>query len=206
MNVNRRLLLAGTAFAALFPTAALAQTSPDLSTLNNPPEIGEMVLGQDTAKVTLIEYASASCPHCASFANEVLPTLIKEFVDSGKLRLIFREFPHNDAALGAFMLARCAPKEKYFPIVEVMFKTQAEWVQSPLEGLKNIALQAGFTEDRFMQCLRDETMAKQILAVRDQGTAYGVEGIPTFFLNGVKYEGERTLDAFRAELNKLLGT
>lgn len=208
-TLNRRqFLAAGAGIASLAAAAplALAQSAGpvDQKALMEPPAMGEMVLGVETAPVTIIEYASASCPHCAAFANDVLPTLTKDYIDSGKLRLIFREFPHNDAAMGAFMVARCAPKERYFPLMEIYFKTQENWVPKPLEGLRAIALQAGFTEETFMACLNNQEVAKNIFAVRQKAEGFGVQGIPTFFINGERYDGENTLEAFKSKIDSLL--
>jgi protein-disulfide isomerase len=167
ITINRRNLLASAALTAL-ATAAFAESPPvvvDKAALNAPPAMGEMTLGKDDAKVVVIEYASASCPHCAAFNNEEFPKFKTDFIDSGKVKYVFREFPHNDAAMGAFMVARCAPKEKYFPLVDVMFKTQKDWVPNPLEGLKKIALQAGFTEETFTACLNNKDIAKSIFEV-----------------------------------------
>ena len=207
--VNRRLFLAaGAGIASLAAAAplALAQSAGpvDQKALMEPPAMGEMALGVETAPVTVIEYASASCPHCAAFANDVLPALTKDYIDTGKMRLIFREFPHNDAAMGAFMVARCAPKERYFPLMEIYFKTQDNWVAKPLEGLRAIALQAGFTEQTFMACLNNQEVAKNIFAVRQKAEGFGVQGIPTFFINGERYEGENTLEAFKSKIDSLL--
>jgi protein-disulfide isomerase len=205
MNMNRRLLLASVSALAFAPHAFAQSTGPvDQAALMAAPELGEIVLGKEDAPVTIIEYASASCPHCAAFAIEVMPTLHKDYIDTGKVRFIFREFPHNDQALAAFMLARCAPKEKYMPIMDVMFKTQEEWVQNPLQGLMKIALQSGFTEEKFNECLRNEKVAKSILDVRAKGETFGVTGIPTFFVNGVKMEGDKTLDSFKTTVEPLL--
>jgi protein-disulfide isomerase len=202
-KMNRRHILAT---AALLPfTATLAGAAEiDVKALMEPPAEGEMELGNKDAKVTVIEYASASCPHCAAFNNDVLPTVQKNYIDTGKIRFIFREFPHNDAALGAFMLARCAPKEKYFPLVDVFFKTQQTWVPDPLKGLTDIALQAGFTEDSFKACLNNKDVAKGVLDVRNKADTFGVTGIPTFFINGKKYDKENTVEAFTKYLDSLL--
>ena len=109
-HLNRRdLLQAATAFGVLALTAAPA-LAVDVAELNKPPAIGDMSMGNPDAKVTIIEYASASCPHCAAFYKDVFPTLKAEYIDTNKIHFIFREFPHNDAALAAFMLARSAPK------------------------------------------------------------------------------------------------
>jgi protein-disulfide isomerase len=205
--LNRRLFASCAAVALLAPVAVAQNAAPppvDKAKLNEPSVLGEMVIGKDDAKVTVIEYASSSCPHCAEFANVELPKF-KDYLDSGKVKILFREFPHNDAGMGGFMVARCAPKEKYFPIVEVLFKTQQTWVPNPLEGLKNIALQAGFTEESFMACLNNKDVAQKIFDVRQKGEGFGIQGIPTFFINGERYQGNYTYDAMKVEIDKLLG-
>ncbi len=205
IHLSRRSLLSAAsalALASLLPDGAA--NAADLSKLLEPPANGEMPLGPETAKVTIVEYASASCPHCAAFNNDVMPGLKAEYIDTGKLRFLLREFPHNDAALGGFMVARCAPPDKYHALVDVMFRTQADWVQAPLEGLKKIALQAGFTEASFNECLKNTDVAKGILAERKRGEDFGVQGIPTIFINGELYEGDRTLDAMKAKIEPLL--
>lgn len=212
-TMNRRNLLASSAVAAVAIAApALAQEDAvpaagpvDLAALMAPPTLGEMSVGAETAKVVIIEYASASCPHCAEFANTEYPVLFKDYIETGKVRFIFREFPHNDPAMGAFMLARCAPKERYFPIVDVLFKTQEKWVPNPLVGLKEIALQAGFTEQTFTACLNNQDVAKKIFEVRAKAETFGVQGIPTFFINGKRYQGEYTVKAMKAVIDPLLG-
>jgi protein-disulfide isomerase len=200
---RRHLLLAGSAFAALaLATPALAL---DLAELNKPPELGEMWLGADEgAKVTLIEYASATCPHCAAFHNDVYGKLKADYIDTKKIRFIFREFPLNDAALAAFMIARAAPKESYFPLIDIYFETLQTWAQNPAQGLLNIAKQAGFSEEKFNATLRDENLARAIMAIRDGGAKFGVQGTPTFFLNGKLYDGERSYEAFKAIIDPLL--
>ena len=202
-QMNRRHILA--AAAALPFTATFAGAAEiDVKSLMEPPAEGEMELGNKDAKVTVVEYASASCPHCAAFYNDVFPTVQKNYIDNGKIRFIFREFPHNDAALGAFMLARCAPKEKYFPLVDVFFKTQETWVPNPLKGLQDIALQAGFTAETFKACIENKDVAKGILDVRSKADTFGVTGIPTFFINGKKYEDGPELAPFTKYLDSLL--
>ena len=204
IKLNKRDVIFGTAALASMALGAASSFAQNLSGLNDPPAFGEMTLGPDTAKVTVIEYASATCPHCAEFYNKTFITLKKEYIDTGKIRFVFREFPHQDAALAAFMLARCAPKEKYFPLIDVFFATQSEWTQNPLEGLNKIAQQAGFTKESFEACMKNETMAKEILAVRTKAEGFGVTGIPTFFVNGERYEGDTTIEAFRAKIDPLL--
>jgi protein-disulfide isomerase len=204
IKLNKRHVIFGSAALASLALGAASSFAQDLTGLNDPPAFGEMTMGPDTAKVTVIEYASATCPHCAAFYNETFGTLKKEYIDTGKIKFVFREFPHQDAALAAFMLARCAPKEKYFPLIDVFFATQAQWTQDPLAGLNKIAQQAGFTKESFDACMKNETVAKDILAVRSKAEGFGVTGIPTFFVNGERFEGETTIEAFRAKIDPLL--
>ena len=200
---RRHLLFAGTAFAATL--AAGPAYAVDLAELYKPPALGEMWLGADeNAKVTVIEYASATCPHCAAFHNEVYGKLKAEYIDTKKIRFIFREFPLNDAALAAFMIARAAPKESYFPLIDIYFETLQTWAQNPAQGLLNIAKQAGFSEEKFNATLKDEALAKGIMAIRDDGAKFGVQGTPSFFINGQMYDGERSLAAFKAIIDPLL--
>jgi protein-disulfide isomerase len=201
MYTNRRTLILG-AGALLMASPAGAQ---DLSKLNDPSPIGEMVMGNAEAKVTVIEYASASCPHCANFYKTTFQELKKEYIDTGKIRFLMREFPHNDAGLAAFMVARCAPKEKYFPILGMVFEQQEMWFKDPVEGLFKIAQLAGMSRESFDACLKNEEVAKGILEVRKQAEVFGVDSIPTFFVNGKRFEGEATLDDFKKVIDPLLG-
>ena len=203
--LNKRDVIFGSvAMAGLALGAPLALAAVDMAVLNAAPAEGDMSMGPDTAKVTVIEYASASCPHCAAFYKDVFPTLKTEYIDMGKIKFIFREFPHNDAALAAFMVARCAPKEKYFPLIDIYLTTQNEWLQNPLEGLNKIAQQAGFTKESFDACLKNEAVAKAILDVRKTADGLGVTGIPTFFINGEMLDGEKTIEIMRSKIDPLL--
>ena len=208
INTSRRSLMIGAAAMSLFaltPAWAEEAKTIDLTDLLTPPDEGDMIEGQDTAKVTIVEYASASCPHCAAFYNDVYGKLKTDYIDTGKVRFIFREFPHNDQAMAAFMVARCSPKEKYFPLIDIYFKTQEKWVPDALNQLKDIAKQTGMSEADFTACLKNEKVAKAIWEVRDKADKkYGVTGIPTLFVNGKSYEGERTYDAMKAVLDPLL--
>jgi protein-disulfide isomerase len=201
---RRQLLLAGTAFAVL--ALAAPAFAVDVAELNKPPALGDMALGApEGAKVTIIEYASATCPHCAAFHKDVFKRLKAEYIDTNKIRFVFREFPLNDAALAAFMIARAAPKESYFPLIDIFFETLDTWAKNPAEGLLNIAKQAGFTQEKFTATLKDEALAKGIIAIHEDGTKFGVKGTPTFFINGTIFEGDRTFEAFKAAIDPLLG-
>ena len=206
MYLDRRQLILGAAtLAATTGLASTGQAAVDIAALHTPPAEGEMAMGPETAKVTVVEYASASCPHCANFYKTTFPELKKEYIDTGKIRFIFREFPHNQPALAAFMLARCAPKEKYFPLVDMFFTQQDTWLEAPLEGLQKIAQLAGFTKESFDACLKNEAVAKGIIAVRDKAEKdFGVDSIPTFFINGELVKGETSIGDFRKAIDSLL--
>jgi protein-disulfide isomerase len=170
----------------------------DLAKLLQPSPIGEMSMGPETAKVTVVEYASSSCPHCANFYKTTFKDLKKDYIDTGKIRFLFREFPHNDAGLAGFMLARCVPKEKYFPVIDMLFEQQDMWLQAPLDGLYKIGQLAGMSKEQFDACLKNEEVAKGILGVRDTASKeFGVQSIPTFFVNGEMLKGESSLDEFK---------
>jgi protein-disulfide isomerase len=201
MHFNRRQLILSVSALALAGSAA----AEDLSKLNQPSPIGEMSLGPENAKVTVIEYASASCPHCANFYKTAFKDLKRDYIDTGKIRFIMREFPHNDAGLAAFMIARCAPKDKYFPVLGMIFEQQDMWFPNPREGLFKIAQLAGFTQESFDACLKNEQIAKGIIDVRQTAENMGVTGIPTFFINGEKHGGEITYEEFKKIIDPLLG-
>jgi protein-disulfide isomerase len=208
IHTSRRTLILSAAALAVtqaFPALAEEAKKIDLTDIMTPPAEGDMSMGPDTAKVTVIEYASASCPHCAKFYNEAFDQLKKEYIDTGKIKFIFREFPHNDQAMAAFMVARCSPKEKYFPLVDVYFKTQQKWVPDAYNQLKDIAKQSGMTETDFDACLKNEKVAKGVFEVRDKADrSYGVTGIPTFFINGKVHDGEITFADMKAIIDPLL--
>jgi protein-disulfide isomerase len=146
-----------------------------------------------------------SCPHCREFFETTYQQLKAEYIDTNKIRFILREFPHNDAGLAGFMIARCAPKDKYYGLVDAMFKTQDQWLEDPRAGLFKIAQQAGFTQADFDACLKNEGVAKGILSVRQAAEGFGVTGIPTLFINGELYDGERTFEAMKSKIDPLLG-
>jgi protein-disulfide isomerase len=178
----------------------------DLASLNEPPAIGERALGSDDAPVTIVEYASATCPHCARYHTDTFPTLKEEYVDTGRVRYVFREFPFDDLALAAFMLARCAPEERYFSLIDVLFEQQQSWTRNPREELLKIARMAGFTPEAFDQCLRDEDVAKGILEIRTTADErYGVNSTPTFFVNGQVIEGNQPIERFREAIEDAEG-
>jgi len=211
------MLIAGTAFTGAGVAAVLlpALTIPALAddTANPTPEDlaqagpeGDVVLGSDKAPVTIIEYASMTCPHCAHFSATTFPELQKRYIDTGKVRFIFREFPLDALAAAGFMLARCAGNDKFMPIVETLFAKQADWVvREPIEPLKSIAKQFGFTEESFNQCLANQKVLNAIEEVRDRAVKkLGVNSTPTFFVNGKKLVGDVTMEQMVKEIEPYL--
>ena len=153
----------------------------------------DLTLGDPNAPVTIVEYASMTCSHCASFHNNVLPELKKKYIDTGKVRLIFREFPLDERAALASMMARCAGNEKAMPLVSMLFSKQDEWATATndfLPKLFKLGQQVGFTKQSFDECRQNDKLVREIIGVRDRGhNAFGVTSTPTFFINGKKLEG-----------------
>jgi protein-disulfide isomerase len=184
---------------------ALAQ-NPSLTELMQPGPLGEMSLGSDTAPVTIIEYASMTCPHCADFHEKTYPELKKKYIDTGKIRFIFREFPLDQLAAAAFMLARCGGKERFFPMIETLFQQQRDWVvQRPLAPLMAISKQAGISEQAFNECLKNQQVLDGIEDVRQRASQkLNVQSTPTFFINGKVFRGAATLAELEKEITPYL--
>ncbi|MFN3868987.1 MAG: DsbA family protein [Hyphomicrobiaceae bacterium] len=218
-TLSRRALLAGVsslALLALLPfDVAHAQrrgngpTEVPVDDLMKPIDgLADMALGPAEAKVTIVEYASMTCGHCASFHNGVFPELKKKYIETGKVRFIMREFPLDNLAAAASMLARCAGGDKSYAMVETLFKTQADWAYvqgNPVPKLFEIAKQAGFTQESFEKCLTDQKLLDQVNAQRARGAdQFGVSATPTFFINGKKLLAAPTLAAFDEIIEPLL--
>ena len=153
-------LLLGTPVTARAATGNAEQEAKLMAAV---PPHGERVLGKADAPVVMIEYASATCPHCAEFHVDVLPEIKKKYVDTGKVKLIFREFPLDDRAMAVFMLARCLPEDEYFQTVDSLFRQQKEWTGSnPKAPLLKIMQDAGMTEAEFDACLKRRDLAQAI--------------------------------------------
>jgi protein-disulfide isomerase len=198
-------LALGGAFTMGFGRPASAAPVPPAD-LMEPGPLGEQALGPENAPVTIIEYASMTCPHCAKFAVDVFPKLKEQYIDTGKVRFIFREFPFDALAAGAFMLARCTDKDKYFPLIEALFQQQSKWVvQKPMEPLLAIAKQAGFTQQTFEACLANQKVLEGIEWVRNRATEkFKVDATPTFFINGEMHRGEMSLDEMEKAIQPYL--
>ena len=219
LQINRREFCQGTAAVALatavfgtsllpFADAARAETISDVE-LMAPEALPDMVMGNDKASVTVIEYASMTCPHCAHFQETAFPELKKRYIDTGKIRYIFREFPLDNLAAAASMLARCAgetDKGKYFALVDTLFNQQRTWaVEKPIPPLMAIAKQAGFTEQSFNACLSNQKVLDGIEAVRQRAIdKFKVGSTPTFFINGTSYSGAMSIEDMAKIIDPLL--
>lgn len=181
----RQIWLALVVFLALSGGAAAAETpgpgvTPD-----------DHVLGKPDAPITIIEYASLTCPHCAEFDRETLPKLKVAWIDTGKAKLVFRGFPLNGLDLRAQALVRCAPADKYFAFIDTLYENQRSWALSDstkaMNGLENIGRLGGISPEEFKSCISDQKLLESIQA---QGFAagkdYEVDSTPTFFINGTK--------------------
>ncbi len=163
----------------------------DVKALQAEGVLKDMVLGKKDAPVTIIEYSSLTCPHCAKFHENVLPVLKSKYIKTGKVRYMVREFPLDNLAVAGFMLARCK-SDKYNEIVEDLYAHQEEWafVKNPLEKLKQRVMKAGHTEESFNACLRDQALLDKIVQVRDKASKdFKVNSTPTLFVNGKLLRG-----------------
>lgn len=228
MTMTRRALLGGAAVTALclaLPlgvSEAFAQEMPesqgdvDMAAAVKPGPLPEMALGDEKAKVTIIEYMSMTCPHCANFHNKTFDTIKTKYIDTGKVRFIIREFPFDPVATAAFMLARCSPQNaaelatpaQYFPMVSMLFKQQRGWA-SPADGnVRNALLQtvkvAGYSQQTFEACLTNQKLLDQVNAVVKRGAdEFGVNSTPTFLIGGKKYSGDMSVESMSKLIDSL---
>ena len=185
---------------------AMAQGPADVA---KPVSLPDMALGPANATVTMTEYASMTCPHCAHFNETVFPKIKSEYIDSGKMRYVFREFPLDIKAAAGSMLARCIAANdsgKYFAVIDMLFRQQNDWVlKNTTDTLKRIGKQAGLSEQAVETCLKDQALLDKIAA--DQKYArevLKVHSTPTFFLNDEKIKGETSFEEFDKKIKSLL--
>ncbi len=166
----------------------------------------ERAIGDPAAPVTMIEYASLTCPHCASFHNDTYKAFKERYIDTGKVRMIYRDFPLDGIALRAAMMARCTIDQRYFGLIQVLYKSQEKWsrARDPLAELALVGRLAGMDQATFDACLASEELLDGVLKIRQQGAADGVESTPTFVIAGEVYPGSRSLDELTAIIEPLL--
>ena len=185
---------------------ALAQSATDVA---KPQSLPDMALGPADAKVTIVEYASMTCPHCAAFNDQVFPKIKSEFIDTGKVRYVFREFPLDIKAAAGSMLSRCIANgdpNKYFAVTDLLFKSQNDWVmKNTTESLTRIGKQAGLTQQQVEECLKDQALLDKIAADQKYASeVLKVDSTPTFFVNGERIKGETSIEEFEKKINPLL--
>jgi protein-disulfide isomerase len=211
ISSRRRILSAGLAALGAFTPLgligeALAQSASDVA---KPVSLPDMALGPADAKCTIVEFASMTCPHCAAFNADVFPKLKTEFIDTGKIRYIFREFPLDIKAAAGSMLSRCIAKgdaPKYFAVIDLLFRQQNDWVmKNTTETLTRIGKQAGLSPQQVEACLKDQALLDKIAADQKYASdVLKVDSTPTFFINGEKIKGEASFDEFAKKINPLL--
>lgn len=170
--------------------------------------LGDRSLGKTDAPVVVIEYASATCPHCAEFHEKVLPQIKSEYIETGKVRFIFREFPLDQLALGAFMLTRCIPEDKYFATLDLMFRRQKTWAQAknPADELFKVVQMAGMDQAGFEACVKRDDLAKAIVeASRKAAKDFAIKGTPAIFVNGQFIDAHGDMASVKVELDKAIG-
>jgi protein-disulfide isomerase len=210
MIVSRRKFIGtGAALAALRAMPALAEEGDfiDLGKLMAPAGIADRFLGPADAKVTVLEYASPTCPHCAAFHMETYPSLKANYIDTGKIRFAIRPFVRNVPDAVVFLLANAAPGERYFDLLGAYFKTQDQWTTSatPKDALQAVALQYGFSAESFEAALKDQASFDAMEKARDQAVNdFHLTGTPTFYINGKHKTGVLKLTDLAAEIDPLL--
>ena len=188
--------------------ARAADTAPGASDATSLLAIGkdDRILGNPAAPITIVEYASMTCPHCAHFTDEVLPELKKKWIDTGKVKLVLRDFPLDDEAVHASMIARCAPHDRFYAFVDTFFADQPNWATAPdyRVALSRLAALGGMSKEQVDACLKDTKLEDQVLGSRlVAANQLGVNATPTFFVNGTKFTGAPTVEEFDKLLSGL---
>jgi protein-disulfide isomerase len=167
----------------------------------------ERTLGKADAPITLTEFSSLTCPHCASFHREILPQIKKEYVDSGKVRLVYRDFPLDSLAYAGAMLARCVARDRYFAFLETLFASQSNWARSkkPVDDLEKLAKLAGLSKTDFDACLDNQELLEGIRKEQERASAeHNIRSTPTFLVNGEKIEGAADFPAMKQVIDKAI--
>ena len=169
----------------------------------------DFVIGDENASITIIEYASLSCSHCADFHLNTLPELMKEFVDTGKAKIVFRDFPFNYPALLGSMVLRCVPVEIRYQYSNALYKLQSKWVvrenAKTTQELYKIMQSGGMSKEEFNQCIKNVDLENEILqGVINAQNEFNIKSTPSFIINGILLEGNKPIKDFRQIINKIL--
>ncbi|AMM85435.1 DsbA family protein [Martelella sp. AD-3] len=200
------LSLAPSAFAQSGNVPA-SQGNVDMDKALEPGPLPEIAMGEEDAPVKIIEYLSMTCPHCANYQENTFPAIKENYIDTGKVYYIFREFPFDPRAMAAFMLARCAPNGKYVPFMDMMLSQLRTWAtaEDGSAAMLQMAKLAGFTQESFQACLTDQKLLDEINSVRERGAEeFGISATPTFLINGKKYSGDMSVDTMSALIDSML--
>ena len=194
------ITLAGFGPAPVAPATPLKVDPPTREELLRAGPLGDRAIGNPNAPVTVIEYASLTCPHCRKFHAEVFPRVKSAYIDTGKVRYIVREFPIGRTAGAAAIINRCAPEEMYFFLLDAFLSRQAEWVTQEVrrDAIYGVAKSSGMSRETFDKCLSNQTIIEGLTEVKQRGRQFGVFGTPTFFVNGKKAQGAVTFDEMKA--------
>ena len=189
--------------AAGQPPVAVAAAPNKAALLGVQP--GDHVMGDAKAPITLIEYASFTCPHCAHFHTQILPEIKKKWIDTGKVKLIYRDFPLDQVAAKAAQIAECTPNDRYFGVIDLIFRGQPTWATSsdPIAELAKPLRIAGMGENEIKACLANEAKANEVVADFKGGETLGVNSTPTLFIDGQLYKGARSVEELDAAFAKL---
>lgn len=214
MTVIRRIFVAALSLGLLtaFPSAAsidraLAQ-SADAALVAQPVSLPDMTLGPANAPVTIVEFSSLTCPHCAAFEQNVFPMLRSAYIDTGKVRFVSREFPLDIKAASGSMLARCAAggdAAKYFEAVDMLFKRQEGLLENTLETMNDIGKHFGMSQEAVATCVKDQALLDKLSA--DEKFAYErlkVDATPYFFVNGARVRGSLSFEELEAKIKPML--
>jgi len=190
--------------AASSPPPVAAASAPSKAALESV-QPGDHVLGDPKAPITVIEYASLTCSHCAHFHTQILPEIKKKWIDTGKVKLVYRDFPLDQVAAKAAQIAECAGNDKYFGVIDIIFRGQPQWLTGadPLAELAKPLRIAGMGENEIKACLANDAMSNAVINDYKAGEAMGVNSTPTLFINGQLYRGSRSVDELDGVFSKL---
>jgi protein-disulfide isomerase len=198
-----------TAQPAAEPNAPAAKPDAkvaDVSDVNTPGPLGDKFIGKANAPVTIVEYGSMTCPVCAKFHADALPKVKKAYIDKGKVRLVYREFPIGRSAAAATMAVRCVDDKNYFKAIDKFYATQKEWVAQEVkkDEIFKVVQPLGVKREKFDACLGDQKLNDALVQVKQRGRNYGVAGTPTFYVNGRKMAGDTSFEQMQTVIEAAL--
>ncbi len=200
------IVLSGCGGGAIGPAPPIDKATyvPPQAELMAAGPLGDRVLGNPNAPITVIEYASLTCPHCRNYHASVFPRVKREYIDTGKVRYIVREFPIGHTSGTAAIVNRCAPEDKYFFLLNQFLTRQPEWVSQEVrpDAIFSVAKASGMTRETFDKCLSNQVIIDGLTEVKQRGRQFGVIGTPTFFINGRKAQGEVTFEEIKGMIEQ----